>query len=95
MPREEREVRYTVPVPHELDRRVKQRIQTGGFSTIAEYLRGLMRADVERIDRRLEALLLEGLDSGEGITITPEYWETRRRELNARLTKAKKSTTKK
>ncbi len=94
MAREEREVRYTVPVPHELDRRVKLRLETGGFSTIAEYVRGLLRADVERVDRRLEALLLEGLDSGEGIEITPEFWERRRKELNERLAEAKKNTTK-
>jgi len=31
--------------------------------------------------QKLEALLLEGLNSGEPIEITPEYWEKKRRQL--------------
>ena len=35
----------------------------------------------ERAEERIERLLLEGLDSGEPIGITPEYWEQKRRQL--------------
>ena len=31
--------------------------------------------------QKLEALLLEGLNSGDPINITPEYWENKRRQL--------------
>ena len=33
----------------------------------------------------LEELLLEGLESGEGVEVTPEYFAERRRALKARL----------
>ena len=49
----------------------------------------LIRADQRRIaEVRLDALLLEGLDSGEPIPVTPEYWERKKRRLAERLGKA-------
>jgi hypothetical protein len=39
---------------------------------------GEVRAEVRR---RLEGLLLEGLDSGPGIKVDAEYWERKRRHL--------------
>ena len=40
---------------------------------------------VTQKDARLEELLLEGLESGEGVEVTPEYFAERRRALKARL----------
>jgi antitoxin ParD1/3/4 len=37
--------------------------------------------------RELDALLLDGLDSGEPIPVTAEYWEEKKRKLNERLSK--------
>jgi antitoxin ParD1/3/4 len=34
----------------------------------------LREAQAKEEDAGLEALLLEGLDSGEGIPLTPEFW---------------------
>jgi antitoxin ParD1/3/4 len=79
-------VRYSVPVTPELDAEVRKRMRDGGFSSVAEYVRTTVRADLERARKeRLENLLLEGLESGDGAEVSPEYWEKRRRELNARL----------
>jgi len=39
---------------------------------------------------RLEKLLIEGLDSGEPIEVTPEYWERKRRKLVARVQEMRK-----
>jgi antitoxin ParD1/3/4 len=44
-----------------------------------------LRARKARAQARLEALLLEGLDSGEPVEVTPEFWEECRRELKRRL----------
>ncbi len=83
-------LRYSVPVTPELDAEVRRRMQEGGFSSIAEYVRTALRTDLEHARRdRLEKLLLEGLESGQGTEVTPEYWEERRHELNARLAKRK------
>lgn len=82
MATEERDlIRYTVP--RALDDRVKARMRARGFGSITEYVRGLMRADVEQGEERdLEMRLLEGLDSSNGLEVTPEYWESRRKRLN-------------
>jgi antitoxin ParD1/3/4 len=87
MTSEEHEVvRYSVPVSTALDAEVRKRMREGGFSSVAEYIRTAVRADLERARKeRLDVLLLEGLESGDGVEVSPEYWEQRRRELNARL----------
>lgn len=85
-------VRYSVPVTPELDAEVRKRIRDGGFSSVAEYVRTALRTDLRLArDEQLEKLLLEGLESGEGTEVTPEYWEKRRRELNARLAERSKN----
>jgi len=51
-------------------------------STPREYVRELLRQDQNRrAGEKLEALLLEGLNSGEPIEISPQYWENKRQEL--------------
>ena len=86
MAREEENPRWNVPATPELDERVRERIQRGGFTGLAEHVRSAVRADLERdAEKRLEQQLLEGLDSGEGVEVTPEYWEEKRRSLNERL----------
>ena len=37
-----------------------------------------------RADDRLDALPLEGLESGDPVPVTPEYWDKLRQELAAR-----------
>jgi antitoxin ParD1/3/4 len=55
-------------------------------SGVSRYLRHLIRQDQSTAaERRLEALLLEGLASGEGRDVTPEFWEEKRRDLLRRF----------
>ena len=52
-------------VPDDLREFVDQRVARAGFSTPSEYMRHLIREDRKRAaQEQLEALLLEGLDSG-------------------------------
>ena len=61
-----------VPIPDPLT----EQVQSGGYGSASEYIRELVRKDQkERGKARLESLLLEGLDSGEAIPITPEFWQ--------------------
>ena len=67
---------------------MEAQVKAGGYSTPSEYVRELVRRDQkQRTEERLEALLLEGLSSGEPIEITPEYWENKRRQLIERHSK--------
>ena len=71
-----------ISLPQSLKEFVEERVKEGGYSTPSEYVRQLLREDQKRrTEEKLEALLLEGLNSGEPIEITPEYWEKKRKQL--------------
>jgi len=57
----------------------------GGYATPSEYMRELIREDQRRkAEERLEALLLEGVASGEPLPMTRKDWEEIRSELQVR-----------
>ena len=74
---EEREAVATtmnISLPDVMKAFVDEQVQNGGFGTVSEYVRDLVRRDQkERAQDRLEALLLEGLESGPGEPVTPEF----------------------
>ena len=77
-----------ISLPLSLKEFVETQVQKSGFSTPSEYIRNLVRDDQKRrAEEKLEALLLEGLNSGEPIEITPEYWEKKRTQLIERHNK--------
>ncbi|GAB4363866.1 MAG: type II toxin-antitoxin system ParD family antitoxin [Bryobacter sp.] len=74
-----------ISLPQILKDFVEQQVEKGGYSTPSEYIRELLREDQKRrAEERLEALLLAGLNSGDPVEITPDYWERKRKELIAR-----------
>lgn len=78
-----------VALPESMKSFVQERVTEGGYSSVSEYIRDLIRADQKRkAEERIDALLLEGLDSGEPIPVTPEYWEAKKQKLAERLGKA-------
>lgn len=53
-----------------------------GCTTTSEYVRRLIHdAQRREAQEELERKLLAGLDSGDPIEVTPEYWDKLRREL--------------
>jgi len=53
-----------------------------GCTTTSEYMRRLIHEAQKRVaQEELERRLIAGLESGDPIEITPEYWEKKRREL--------------
>jgi len=75
-----------ISLPEEMKTFVEKQVQEGGYGTVSEYLRELIReAKKKAAMEKLEKMLLESLDSGPGIEVTPEFWEERRRELHRRL----------
>jgi antitoxin ParD1/3/4 len=78
-----------IALPESMKHYVQERVSEGGYSSVSEYVRELIRDDQKRkVEERIDALLLEGLDSGESIPITKGYWEEKKRKLTARLGKA-------
>jgi antitoxin ParD1/3/4 len=79
-----------IALPAAMKQFVQERVSEGGYSSVSEYIRELIRADLKRkAEERIDSMLLEGLDSGEPITITPDYWEAKKRKLVERIAKAR------
>ena len=77
----------TISIPESLRDFIDLQVRTKGYGNTSEYLRGLLRdAQEAESEKRLEQLLLEGLDSGRDIEITPEYWA---KKTKAALEKAR------
>jgi antitoxin ParD1/3/4 len=78
-----------IALPESMKHFVQEQVTTGGYSSVSEYVRELIRADQKRrVEERIDALLLEGLDSGQPIPVTQEYWDQKQRKLTERLGKA-------
>lgn len=76
-----------VSLPQELKEYVESQ-SAAGYSTPSEYVRELIREDRKRrAKERLEALLLEGLESGEAVPATAEFWDELKREALSKLQK--------
>jgi antitoxin ParD1/3/4 len=76
-------------LPDGLKRYVERRVDEGGYGNTSEYLRELIRQDKDTQRRqaqaRLEALLLEGIQSGPAEPLADDEWEGIRREGLERL----------
>jgi antitoxin ParD1/3/4 len=78
-----------IALPESMKTFVQDRVSEGGYSSVSEYVRELIRADQKRkVEERIDTLLLEGLGSGQPIPVTAEYWEEKKRRLTERLGKA-------
>lgn len=69
----------------ELETKIRARAEAEGLS-IEAYLERLVQADKQAIEE-LEALAIEGLESGAPIEAGPSYWQEKHRRLDERLKK--------
>ena len=66
----------TISLPKDLKEFIKKRSLTAHYGTPSDYIRGLIREDLKRLEEeRLEAELLKGLRSGKGIPMTKDAWK--------------------
>ena len=75
----------TITLHPELAARLRSRAEAEGL-TVEAYVERLVSAE-QRAEDELEALALEGLNSGEPIEVAPSYWENKHRQLDERLKK--------
>lgn len=72
-----------ISLPDSVKDFVDEQVAKGGYSSVNEYLVALIFQEQKRRKNQenLEELLLEGLDSGESIEVTDEWWEQKRAQL--------------
>jgi antitoxin ParD1/3/4 len=71
----------TVELPDELAIQIQSQIAQREFNNLGEYVVYLFQQEQSQLrSTELEKMLLEGLDSGELIEITDQWWEQKRRE---------------
>ena len=82
----------TFSLPDSLREFIDQQVKTKGYGNISEYLRSLLReAQEAESSKRLEALLLEGLESGgEDVEADRQFWSELRAEAASLIAKRKK-----
>jgi antitoxin ParD1/3/4 len=76
----------TISLPESLKQFVDAQVASKGYDDISEYFRSLLREAQQReADARLEALLLEGLASGDPIPVDDKFWSELRTEAEERV----------
>jgi len=71
-----------VELPDELAIQIQSQIAQGEFSNLGEYVVYLLQQEQSQLrSTELEKMFLAGLDSGELIEITDQWWEQKRREI--------------
>ena len=81
-----------IALPASLKEFIQARVAEGRYDSVSDYVRDLVQADQkQRHEERIDALLLEGLNSGAPIEVTKEYWEQKRHDLAARLARGQGS----
>lgn len=80
-----------IALPEAMKEFVLDQVAQGGYSTASEYVRELIRAEQRRKTReRIDALLIEGLDSGKMAPLTPGDWQAIRATVESRLKKSRR-----
>jgi antitoxin ParD1/3/4 len=80
----------TISLPEDLKQFVKKRSLTAHYGTPSDYIRGLIREDLQRLEQeRLEIELMKGL-TGKGIPMTAAAWQRMRSEAE-KIIKAKRT----
>jgi antitoxin ParD1/3/4 len=75
-------VTMNISLPELLRDHVQQRVAEGGFANASDFVRTLIREDRERQDKaRLEAMLMEGVRSGEAEEADGAYWDRLKDEI--------------
>ncbi|MGH9672666.1 MAG: type II toxin-antitoxin system ParD family antitoxin [Bryobacteraceae bacterium] len=82
----------TISLPESLRHFIERQVKTKGYGNTSEYMRSLLRdaQEAESI-KRLETLLLEGLESGgEDIKADRKFWSDLKAEASSLIAKRKK-----
>jgi antitoxin ParD1/3/4 len=74
-----------INLPDSMQSFVQEKVAAGGYSTMSDYIQALIGEDRKRAaTERLEAAVVEGLNSGEAEAMTEVDWEELRRRVDER-----------
>ncbi len=77
---------FQISLPESLHQFIHQQVTRGGYSNTEEYIYHLILEDQKHhAQQRLEEMLIAGLDSGNPIEITDDWWQNKRTELSQKL----------
>jgi antitoxin ParD1/3/4 len=77
-----------ISLPDTMRAYVEEQVAQGGYSSVSEYFRELVRQDQkQRAKERLETMLLEGLNSGDATEMTTQDWKDIRQTIRERINK--------
>jgi len=80
-----------IALPENMKQFVQEQVAQGGYSSVSEYIRSLIRSDQEeRARETLEAEILKGLQSGDSSAMTDKDWREIRSEVRRRYAGRKK-----
>ena len=75
-----------ISLPDSLEVFVQQQVVEKKMTDVNEYFQKLVYTEQQEHQyRELEQFVREGLESGEGEPVSPEYWQRIRREVQKRL----------
>ncbi len=68
-----------ISLPESMKAFVEEQVAKGKYDSVSEYLQELICQDQKlKTQENLEELLIAGLESGEVIEVTDEWWEQKR-----------------
>jgi antitoxin ParD1/3/4 len=80
-----------ISLPESMKAYIDEQVSTGGYGTVSEFFRDLVRQDQKRKAKEsLETLLLEGLDSGASTPMSSQDWEDIRRAVQGKIAQQQK-----
>lgn len=76
-----------ISLPDQVQTFVEEQAIAAGFNSANEYIYHLIVREQERVaqQERIASLLLEGLESGEPVEATNDWWEQKRTQLVERF----------
>lgn len=75
----------TIEVSDTLKAWIDQQAEFRGYATADAFVESVLLQTKTRIQQEMDQALIESLESGDPVDVTPAWWEERRRELERRL----------
>ena len=80
-----------ISLPPPMKEWIEAQVAVGGYGTVSEYVRHLVRAEQQRqLRQQVDDQLHAGLDSGDATPMTADDWKHIRQEGRKRLAAAKR-----